>query len=93
MKVESLQDLKKLLDLCRKAGVATLKLDGIEFALSEPMAEFKSNKRQRQSKQQAASSSIVSPFSPPTIIPGDIDLTEEQLLMWSVDEMPDLEQN
>ncbi len=33
MKIESLKDLEKLVKLCRKAGIQTLKADGIEFTL------------------------------------------------------------
>lgn len=35
MKVESLRDLDKLLVLCRKRGVQSIRVDGIEFHLGE----------------------------------------------------------
>jgi hypothetical protein len=35
LQIKDLKDLGKLIDLCRKKGVETIKVDGIEFNLGE----------------------------------------------------------
>lgn len=86
MEIKSLKDLDKLLKLCRKAGVATMKVGNMEFTLG---------------KQAVASRSVISDVFPeanipvPQYNPGNINesteietiqtdtLTEEQLMYYS----------
>lgn len=91
MKVASLKDLKKLLQLCREQGVHSIKLDGMEFGLL-PTAPVKAGKRiadlinntetTEESIRIPQYTPIVTDGSPDTITTPD-ELTEEQLMMWS----------
>jgi hypothetical protein len=79
MKLETLKDLEKLINLCRKTGVDTIKVDNIELKLGE--APYKAPKATKQETQAN---------TPPTYAPGGITeeikvegLTQEQLLYWS----------
>lgn len=38
MKIDNLEDLDKLILLCRKRGLSTLEVDGIKFQLGDPPA-------------------------------------------------------
>lgn len=49
MKLESFQDLKRVLDLCRKAGVETIKIDNVEFTLgAAPEVPKRSSRKSRE---------------------------------------------
>lgn len=83
MKIDSIRDLKKLIDLCQKQGVDSIKVDGIELKLGEKPMPVRTQ-RTSQPKQI--------PFGEITAETAVIDngLTPDQLLMWSVD-VPDQE--
>ncbi len=84
MKIENLKDLGRLIALCRKTGVESIRVDGIELHLGkEP---------QKPMKMTAAKASTVprAPDAAPTI--DEIlseGLTDEQLLYYSVSAQPD----
>ena len=76
MKIENIQELQKVIAICRKQGVVSIKVDNLELILGDLPAKQTYSKRS----------------SPPTLSPGGItedtkiltdELTEEQLLMWS----------
>lgn len=69
-----LKALKKLADLCRKAGIKHYKSDKFEFTLSEdvPVSNYK-----RQKAISKPTSTPDSPFVSDT-------LSEQELLFWSV---------
>jgi len=92
MKIDSLRDLKKLLQLCREQGVHSIKLNGMEFGLlpTIPAKSTKRNSMKELLNELAPEEDIripqytpvVSDGSPDTITTPD-ELTEEQLLNWS----------
>lgn len=88
MKLETLKDLEQAIKLCRKLGVDIMKIDGVEFHLGQLIAQ--------PVKRRAVRLDATTPGTTP---PGGIteevtipttpgfeapQLTEEQLLMWSV---------
>ena len=69
MKIENIKDLQKVIQLCRKAGVDTIKIDGVELKLGElPTQSLKA-------KRHAA--------YPDAAIEAQDTLTEEELLFYS----------
>jgi hypothetical protein len=83
MSPPSAKDLKKLADACRKAGIKHFKQGDLEFTLSDdaPVSNYKKSKA---TKQPTSADAIDANFQ-------SDDLTEEQLLMWSVaDPLTDL---
>jgi hypothetical protein len=89
MIVKDLKDLQKIIQLCRKTGVESIKIDNVEFHLG---ALPKATKRNKNIDLEAfPESNIKIPqFTPVTteetsttdVIATD-ELTDEQLLMWS----------
>lgn len=75
MQLPDLKQLDKLIALCRKRGVTVIKIDNMELTLSES-APVKSSKKQDQLPQSSAS-----------LFESDT-LTDEQLLNWSIMEVP-----
>ena len=81
MKVETIQDLKKVIDLCRKSGVDIIKVDGIEMVLgTKPETVQRVKPVQPSTTQTYAPGGITEELRIPTD-----DLTEEQLLFGSSD--------
>lgn len=82
MKLDSLKDLKQLFKLCQEMGIEKFEIGGLKLELG-PMP----TKKQYTKKADKGhfSQSQFSPYIPTedTRIQTD-DLTEEQLLMWSV---------
>ncbi len=76
MNIPNPKDLKKLADACRKAGIKTFKSSEFEFTLSDdaPVSNYKKAKSP-------------SPSSPDQPFQSD-SLSPEQLLNWSVMDMP-----
>lgn len=74
MNIPDLKQLDKLVQLCRKRGVKVIKIDNMELTLSDE-APTKSKKKQEL------------PAGTPSIFESD-SLTDEQLLQWSVMEVP-----
>lgn len=79
MTIKDVKDLKQIIDLCRKTGVQSIKVDNVEFHLGpEPIKYAKSTQKNTKSMD--------------TFIPGVItedtkittdELTAEQLLFYS----------
>ncbi len=86
MKIETLQDLKKVIKLCRETGVNTITVDGIVIELGlEPTKETKSVR-----------ASSINTFAPGGITE-DVkivteELTDEQRLFWSSETEQDTQQ-
>lgn len=79
MTVNSLKDLEKLIKLCRRTGVQSIKIDNIEFRLDDAAP---------QAPTKRSNKATIEPFAPGGITEStQIDtpdaLTPEQLLMWS----------
>lgn len=53
MKIESLQQLSKLIALCRKQGVDVIKVDGIELVLGQAPVTAKRSVRTLSAKETA----------------------------------------
>lgn len=71
MNLPNPKDIKKLANMCRKAGIKHFKCDGMEFTLDdEPVKPTKQSSK-------APSAETNAEFETDT-------LTNEQLLMWSV---------
>ena len=81
MQVKDINDLEKIIKLCRKTGVESIKIDNIELKLGDV-------------PQKSPSLVIPKRINNPTYAPGGItedskieipeQLTEEQLMMWSI---------
>lgn len=83
MKIDSQKDLAKLIALCRKTGVQSIRVDNIEFHLGEAPLVTSSKPKSSISLPKAES-----PSTGPDVVESD-EMTEEQLLMWSVTGSPD----
>ena len=81
MTIKDQKDLAKLIALCRKTGVQSIRVDNIEFHLGERPQILSSSPRAALPKASPTSSG-------PDIIESD-EMTEDQLLMWSVNETGD----
>jgi hypothetical protein len=87
MKIENLKQLQKVMQLCRKQGVETIEIDGVKFQFG-PQMEIP------QRKTKAIANEAFQPITPggitdETKIPTMDGITEEALLMWSVQNMGD----
>lgn len=53
LEIKSPEDLSKIIDLCRKKGVQTIKLDGVELSLREeaPPSQYKRKKAEQTSEE------------------------------------------
>ena len=82
MKIETIKDLDKLMQLCRKRGISAIEVDNIKFNLGvEPVA---------QKQPQYSPQPQMPTYSPGGITPDTTDgLTEDQLLFYSVSETQD----
>lgn len=76
------KELKKLADMCRKAGIKHFKNDQVEFTLADEVPESTYKKAKKTEQNQA-----------PAVPDYETDaLSREELLLWSVsDPMDDLE--
>ena len=76
MTINSLKELDKLIQLCRRRGVESIRVDGIEFHLGqEPTTQKRI--RKTSANNQVNTAGDVSTIDTPD------ELTPEQLLMWS----------
>ena len=86
MKVESLRQLEGLLKLCRKHGVRTVKLEGMEFTLENDVP-------QKPRNNGSVQGGVIAPggITDDSQIPTPHMLTPEQLMDWSVgaNQVPD----
>lgn len=78
MKIDSLKDLDKLILLCRKRGIETVKIDNIEFRLSDSLPQPKTQPKRSSFVTEASGSSVDKILSPDA-------LTEDQLLFYSAE--------
>lgn len=76
MSTPDYKNLKKLADACRKAGIKSFKNAELEFTLTD--APPISNYKKREAKPRAVEFEEVK----------DESLTDEQLLFWSIGDMP-----
>ena len=76
------KELKKLADACRKAGIRTFKNNEVEFTLSDDHVLRSVTKRSRDVAKNVDNSAIDDAFKADT-------LTEEQMLFYSVAELPE----
>lgn len=86
--LKSLKDLEKAIKLCRKLGVESIRIDGVEFHLGVQVQTFTPRK---QPKVEATLPGMTAPggITEDMIIPTTpshlaATLTEEQLLFYSV---------
>lgn len=80
MTIDSLKDLSKLIALCRKTGVDTIKVDGMEITLGiEPTAL----KKQRRSSPRSLPPNPYGEIDENTNIMDMDSLTPEQMLFYS----------
>ena len=87
MKIDNAKDLAKLIALCRKTGVQSIRVDNIEFHLGDvPYAQPRAASQPKTGITLPKASNA--PSSGPDVIQSD-EMTEDQLLMWSVSDTPD----
>lgn len=87
MKIESQKDLAKLIALCRKTGVQSIRVDNVEFHLGDQPFEQPKHSVMTKSSISLPKAQVVT-TSGPDVVESD-EMTEEQLLMWSVSDTPD----
>lgn len=78
VKIDTLKDLQKLIQLCQKTGVEAIKIDGIEMAI-KPLSTVK--RAARRLKTQAVTTDGTQDVSDLVDMPDE--LTPEQLLFYS----------
>lgn len=78
--IKDLKDLGKLIDLCRKKGVETVKVDGVEFTLGDVPQAPRLHTAARDMNLPPES---YIPIIQNTMAIASEDLTEEQLLFYS----------
>jgi hypothetical protein len=93
MTINSLKELKNLLQLCRRQGVQVMKVDGMEFALGELPKKYP--KARPQPKPEIDLNAFpeadlrIPAFNPPPTMPDQVDtpdeLTDEQMLFYSAE--------
>lgn len=84
MKIENLKELQKLVKLCRKLGIENIEVDGVKLQLAELPKPLR---RQGKSQSIPIGDNVGSLTETDKIdIP---QLTDEQLLFWSVAAQPD----
>lgn len=76
MVIKDIKDLKQIIDLCRKTGVESIKIDNVELHLGPPPVKYTTNTQKTTS------------HAPPGVITEDTqittdELTEEQLMFYS----------
>lgn len=78
MQLPNVKDLKKLADACRKVGIKHFKSPDFEFTLTDELPEAP---RRLKTARAESSSAVDRPLT-------DSSPSEEELLFWSVGEMP-----
>lgn len=92
MKIESLKDLQKIIQLCRKLGVEAIEIGGLKMNLG-PTPVIVQNNRQKYTpgiQEETKVNPYATPYAPGGItesvsVPTENILTEEQLLFWSAE--------
>lgn len=81
MKINTLKDLEKVVKLCRKSGIDSIKIDGIELQLGpEPTISVK------QSASITGGTQTFGEIASDTKIPMVEEMSNEDLLFYSVQE-------
>lgn len=86
MKIDNAKDLAKLIALCRKTGVQSIRVDNVEFHLGE--APMSAQPKTSKTSITLPKAGITAPSTGPDTVESD-EMTDEQLLMWSVSDSPD----
>lgn len=81
MVVKDIKDLKKLIDLCQKTGVESIRVDGIEIHLGALPTKHTFPKPNYKQNQVFTPGGITEETTIPQA--NDEELTEEQLLFYS----------
>jgi hypothetical protein len=87
MKIDSLKDLKKLIDLCQKNGVEAIEVDGVKMNL-RPVAKAPITRRRRRT-ETAVEQTTDGTLDVADVIDMPDELTDEQLLFFSVTNPPE----
>lgn len=82
MKIEKLNDLKKLLQLCREQGVEAMEIDGIKFNLGRLPASLPDVDKTAFPEATIKVPAYDGPITPPEE-PKTDGLTEDQLMFYS----------
>lgn len=81
MKLDNLKDLEKLIKLCQKTGVSSIKVDGVELTI--PLRDTKSRHVTQHVTQQFNGTFDPGPIAAPEIFESSDELTDEQKLFYS----------
>jgi len=92
MKLENIKDLQKVIQLCRKSGVDSIRIDNVEFHLGPKPMRYSNKALKLEESTTYAPGGITADTQVP-VPPMPDELTEEQLLMWSVQEQEGLTKN
>lgn len=82
MTIKDLKDLKKLIQLCRQTGVEAIEVDNVKMNLGP--ANYKPTTRKTASTKNIEQTYAPGGITADTVIPTST-LTDEELLMWSVE--------
>lgn len=85
MTITTQKELQQVIQLCRKLGVESIKIDNIEFQLG-PMPQTKKKEVKTESYFDLPSEADIKipQYTPPKVEQFTSDeITEDQLLMWS----------
>ena len=96
MQINSIKDLQKLVEMCRKTGVETMKVGNIEFTLGiQPAKEIKKTYTETAPQSTAANdpfslelAAIKNNIQVQEDQEEPVELTEEQLLFYSTSNEP-----
>lgn len=77
MTLPELKQLDKIIQLCRKRGVKTIKIDNVELTLSEDAPQTNYKRRKASKDEKDTENSLLDDTLEPA------QLTEDQLLFWS----------
>lgn len=84
MKIESLQELKALIALCKKTGVSSLKLEALELNIELDYAQPKVKPKRKEQAVPNFPFESTQPFNTENSV--DVgQMTDEQRLFWSAD--------
>lgn len=91
MTIKDQKDLAKLIALCRKSGVQSIKVDNIEFHLGEEPRVGIAKPKMSNPHTGSSFDTIMDPgpIQPMDRITDEDDLTDDQRLFYSSDAAPD----
>lgn len=86
MNLPDLKQLDKVIALCRKRGVKSIKIDNVELTLSEdaPAKQTRKNKKSNTKEAEQVSATVDTAFESDSP-------TEDELLFWSSVQVPESE--